>query len=150
MGIAHFFYNELIKNEFSDAHLTDVLKVRLTTDQAKPYIRYIRQIINNQTDSNSDMKQSFSDAERGYINKQLNYLKEEFEIINPKLAVILGTTDNVIQSLLESSIINYQGRIEKIYHYSYADGAYGERPERRKRFLDDMAKIKELYNKLKI
>ena len=61
----NFFYDLLQRNKFENAHLTDLIKIRATNNEAD-------EIINK------------------YFKNQIKILEEEINIIKPKLIVIMG------------------------------------------------------------
>ena len=85
----NFFYDQLKKNKFKNAHLTDLIKIR-----AK----------NNEADMVIDKT----------FNKQIKFFEEEINIIKPKLIVIMG--GRAKRTLKK---FNYKDkRFRYIYHYS--------------------------------
>lgn len=84
-----FFYDQLKKNGFKNAHLTDLIKIRAKNDEADMVI--------GET-----------------FNAQIKFFKEEINIIKPKLIVIMG---NRCKRALEQ--FKYQDkRFVEIPHYS--------------------------------
>lgn len=84
-----FFYNQLKKNGFKDAHLTDPIKIRAKNNEADTVIGKT-------------------------FNEQIKFFKEEIDIIKPKLIVIMG--DRAKKTLKK---FNYEDkRFRHIYHYS--------------------------------
>jgi len=84
-----FFYEQLEKNGFRNAHLTDLIKIRAR---------------NNDADAVIDKT----------FNEQIKFFEEEIKIIEPKIIVIMGKrAERTLKKF------NYENkRIEFIYHYS--------------------------------
>lgn len=84
-----FFYEQLEKNGFGNAHLTDLIKIRARNDDADTVIDKA-------------------------FNEQIKFFEEEIKIIEPKIIVMMG--DRAKRKLEE---FNYEDkRIYFIYHYS--------------------------------
>ncbi len=84
-----FFYEQLKKNGFKNAHLTDLIKIRAKNDEADTVI--------DKT-----------------FNEQIKFFKEETNIIKPKLIVIMGYR---AKKMLKK--FSYEDkRFHFIYHYS--------------------------------
>lgn len=84
-----FFYHLLQKNGFENAHLTDLIKIRAT---------------NNEADKIIDK----------YFKNQIKILEKEIDIIKPKLIVIMG--NRAKESIKR---FNWKkGNLVYIYHYS--------------------------------
>jgi len=114
-----FFYEQLKINGFENAHLTDLIKIRLF---------------------NKDVKDKLND--KNIIDEQLEFLKEEFSIIKPKLIVILGVCrgwkGKKIKEILEENFRNT--KIKDIYHYSSI-----RFPKNKVKFIKDMKNVKKWY-----
>jgi len=87
-----FFYNELKKNGFQNAHLTDFIKSRCSNKKIGDLIK-----------------------EGRTVKTHLGYLKEEISIIKPKIIVALGGR---CYELLYKYINDKRIPIVKIRHYS--------------------------------
>lgn len=86
-----FFYNQLKKNGFANAHLTDLIKIRGTNKEADKLI--------DKT-----------------LKKQIKFFKEEIDIIKPKLIVLMGgRTQRKIKKLKQK---HEELNFKHIYHYS--------------------------------
>lgn len=86
-----FFYKQLIKNRFKNAHLTDLIKIRAKNDEADMVI--------DKT-----------------FKKQIKFFKEEIDIIKPKLIVLMGgRTRRKIKKLGQK---HEELNFKHIYHYS--------------------------------
>ena len=85
------FYKALKYMRFENAHLTDVLKVRVKGEEVDEY---------------------FEDQD--LLNRNLKYLSREFEIIRPKLVVAVGRR---AEEILRKKFPRM--RIHRIMHYSY-------------------------------
>jgi uracil-DNA glycosylase len=106
-----FFYDQLKKNGFKNAHLTDLIKIRAKNNEADMVI--------DET-----------------FNEQIKFLKEEINIIKPKLIVIMGSR---AKRVLEK--FNYKDeRFRYIYHYS-TQGF----PRNKEGFIKGMGCVKKLY-----
>ena len=117
----NFFFKELKTNGFENAHLTDLVKIRLF---------------------NKDVKDKLNDE--NIINKQLEFLRKEFDIIKPKLIVILGACTGwkgkKIKEILKENFRNT--KIKDIYHYSSIRFRF---PKNKIKFIKDMKDVKKWY-----
>ena len=114
------FYKVLKDMGFENAHLTDVMKIRAEgKEQVETYFQ-----------------------DQALLNRNLEYLSREFEIIQPRLVVALGK--RALEFLQEVSPKRFPGiKIRKITHYSYLRfRKYDEQ-----RFRDEMKNVKKLYSR---
>ena len=118
-----FFYEQLEKNGFENAHLTDLVKIRAF---------------------NKDSKNMLND--KNIINEQLEFLKEEFDIVKPKLIVVLGKgwKSKKVKEILEENFKDIE--IKNIYHYS----SIIFQSKNRIKFIKDMKCIRHLSLKRQI
>lgn len=87
-----FFYEELGKNDFENAHITDLIKIKATNKK-------INELIEN----------------KKTLNEQMEFLIREINIIKPKIIVTLGgKCDDIFRENFKNSNI----KIIKIRHYS--------------------------------
>lgn len=107
------FYKQLKVNGFRNAHLTDLIKRRLFSNETK-------ELFQNKV----------------IIDEQLRFLKREFEIIEPKLIVVLGK-GKAIKNILEQNFRKI--KIINIYHYSQRN------PKHTHQFIKDIRKIKNQF-----
>ncbi len=114
----NFFYEQLKINRFKNAHLTDLVKIRTF---------------------NKDSENILNDKK--VINKQLEFLREEFDIIKPKLIVILGACTGwkgkKIKEILEENFRNI--RNINIYHYTYVVRFF-----KKDEFIQQMKNVKKI------
>jgi len=112
------FYKVLKDVGFKNAHLTDVMKVRAEgEEQVETYFQ-----------------------DQALLNRNLEYLSREFEIIQPRLIVALGRR---AKEILRQKFPRM--RIHMITHYSRLRfRKYDEQ-----RFRDEMKDVKERYSELK-
>ncbi len=88
----NFFYKELGKNDFENAHITDLIKIKATNKK-------INELIEN----------------KKTLNEQMEFLIREINIIKPKIIVTLGgKCDDIFREKFKNSNI----KIIKIRHYS--------------------------------
>lgn len=85
------FYKVLKDMGFKNAHLTDVLKIRAKGEDVDKYFK-----------------------DRALLDKNLEYLSREFEIIQPKLVVAVGGR---AEEILRKKFPRME--IHRIMHYSY-------------------------------
>ncbi len=87
-----FFYRELRKNAFENAHITDLIKIKAPNKK-------INELIENGR----------------ILKEQMEFLMREIKIIHPKIIVTLGKKcDNIFRENFKNSKI----KIIKIRHYS--------------------------------
>ena len=113
------FYKVLKDMGFENAHLTDVLKIRAKGEDVDKYFK-----------------------DRALLDKNLEYLSREFEIIQPKLVVAVGERAERILCRRFPSM-----RIHRIMHYSYL--RYFKEGERYPRYREEVEHVKRTYSKLK-
>jgi len=114
-----FFYGELKKNNFEKAHITDLIKLRIKNNQVSNFFKNEK-----------------------LVNEQIEFLKKEIEIIDPKLIVTLGSSKG-FKLLKEKLNKDIQDKIINIIHYSYRNN------EAKDNFSKQMIEVKEKYLKLK-
>jgi hypothetical protein len=85
------FYDRLRENKLENAHITDIVKIRIPN-------KNVREAIENQE----------------FLNEHLDYLNKEIKIISPKEIIAMG---NECHKILKE---NCNREIIKIYHYHYA------------------------------
>ena len=113
------FYTVLKDTGFEKAHLTDVLKIRAKGEDVDKYFK-----------------------DRALLDKNLEYLSREFEIIQPKLIVAVGErAEEILRKKFPSM------RIHRIMHYSYL--RYFKEGERYPRYREEVEHVKRTYSKLK-
>ena len=87
------FYPQLKDNEFGNAHLTDLIKIRATNEE-----------------------QAMLLADGALMKQHAGYLLEEIEIIEPRLIVALG--GDCLELLKDCLPSDLQVRLHHIRHYS--------------------------------
>lgn len=113
------FYNQLRSRGFTNAHLTDVVKVKATG-------REVSAVLQN----------------KALMHLNRRYICEEVEILRPHLVVALGRKTH---SLLRQWLPEVPGeRVILLHHYSWA---YRYRHERR--FAQEMGKIRRLLRRMR-
>jgi len=113
------FYKVLKDMGFENAHLTDVLKIRAKGEDVDKYFK-----------------------DRALLDKNLEYLSREFEIIQPKLIVAVGKR---AKEILRKKFPRM--RIHMITHYSRL--RYFKEDERYPRYREEVERVKRAYSKLK-
>ena len=114
------FYKVLRDMGFEKAHLTDVMKIRAEgKEQVEAYFQ-----------------------DQALLNRNLEYLSREFEIIQPKLVVAVGGR---VKEILRQKFPSI--RIHRIMHYSYL--RYFKKGERYPRYKEEIERVKRAYSKLK-
>ena len=86
------FYSKLNELGFENAHITDLIKTKVSNKEAEKYL----------TDFN-------------FMIRELKFLKKEIEIIKPKLIISLGKSK---KELYENCLKDYNIPIINIKHYS--------------------------------
>ena len=88
-----FLYAQLIRNDFQEAHLTDAIKCRGTASQVQNWLK-----------------------DDDFLRQQMDYLKEEISLTNPRLIVPVGQKcANLLRSRLGVEVAQ---RIELVLpHY---------------------------------
>jgi len=115
-------YTTLNKFGFENAHLTDLVKLLKTQKEAEEFFKNIERIENQKV-----------------FQKQIEYLREEYNIIQPKIIIAMSRG-------CEKYLINIFGKekVKYIYHYSYV-GRYNKTKE----YHEQMKEIKEEYEELR-
>ena len=113
------FYKVLKDMGFENAHLTDILKIRAKGEDVDKYFK-----------------------DQALLDKNLEYLSREFEIIQPKLVVAVGGR---AEEILRQKLLRM--RILRIMHYSYL--RYFKEGERYPRYREEIERVKRAYSKLK-
>lgn len=92
-----YFYGVLKENGLQNAHLTDVIKVRIKTKEVEQYLE-----------------------DKDFLEKNLEFFKREIEIIDPKIIVAMGENSNdILTEYLREYFPKYDGKIHEIRHYSF-------------------------------
>jgi len=110
-----FFYNQLRINGFKNAHLTDLIKIRLFNKDAEIIFK-----------------------NKNIINKQLSFLSKELDIIKPRLIIVLGKGSKsiIVKETLEKNFTNLN--IKVVNHYSSI-----RFPKNKKKFIQEMRNVKK-------
>ncbi|MHC4197363.1 MAG: uracil-DNA glycosylase family protein [Planctomycetota bacterium] len=122
-----FFYEQLKENKFENAHLTDLIKIR---------------------EIGKNVHKLIADDENEVFEKQLECLKEEIDIVCPKLVVAFGKQ---CKSLLHSNTgkLRISCDIGEVPHYSPRFKSSSKLDEFDKDFSSKMRAIKRKYDKIK-
>lgn len=109
------FYDSLSQNGLSDAHITDLLKIRLDGES---------------------VQETFAIPE--LVQSHKAWLMEEVRLLEPHIIVALGhKTLKVLTTWLPE---DFRSRIVKIHHYSWA-----QRWKKNDVFAHDIASIRNMY-----
>jgi len=109
------FYDSLRQNGLSDAHITDLYKIRL---------------------NGKSVSMAFAKPELAQLHK--TWLKEEVRLLEPYFIVALGNkTFKILKTWLPEHL---HSRIVEIHHYSWAN-----RYQKSEVFAKDVAKIRDKY-----
>ena len=115
-----FFYNELKRVGFQNAHLTDIIKIRSRCKEVKKYLR-----------------------DYAIFRKNLEFLLREFNIVQPKIIVAVGSKSG---NLLKK---NFPEKREKTYHIPHYSVRKTHNFEKRiQEFKKELNKVKVFYSKL--
>jgi len=115
-----FFYNELKRVGFENAHLTDIIKIRSRCKEIKKYL-----------------------SDHAIFKKNLEFLLREFNIIQPKIIVAVGSKSG---NLLKKNFPEKRRKIYCIPHYSIRKTLNFEK--RIQEFKKELNKVKDIYSKL--
>ena len=85
----NLFYNELKKNGFNNAHLTDLIKIRAKNNEADEVIEK-------------------------YFKKHIKFFEKEIDILRPKRIIIMGSRAKMVLERFGHK----NNRFHFIYHYS--------------------------------
>lgn len=113
-------YTTLKKFGFGNAHLTDLVKLRKTQKEAKEFFKNIKE----------------PESQKTFL-QQIDYLKEEYKIIQPK--IIVAMTRRCEKYLIE---FFGKGKVRYVFHYSHV-GRYNKI----EKYHEQLKKIKEEYEK---
>jgi hypothetical protein len=124
-----FLYSQLMEHHFEAAHLTDLIKLRATGQEAQAWYKAITK---NQIEEEEQFK---------LLGRQQDYLREEVAILSPLLVVAEGKScARLLQHWLGDEV-----QIDKIPHYAPRIRS----PENRGVFVHELARVQARYQRLK-
>ena len=120
-----FFYKQLLENGFSNAHLTDLTKLKIYAKNLKEIREHIQENRHN----------------------QINYLLEEIRIIEPKIIVLMGNEcKRLFEKCIKHKINDTQIAVYAVPHYFQRGTEVGKR--KLKEFEEKIKNIRQEFKNL--